>query len=827
MEFLNKFKCKDDCPNNVTEELIVGTIRPKINSLYENKTKSARIIVHEQEDLNFGYDIFGGVFTLCTQEVLMVDFDHKDGFTDEKSISYIKNFTDFLHQQGYDMLFEMYKTDRGMHAFLVNRLFHFTSEEALKIMIDLCSDADYIGYVEVRGFCIRLTPKIKKSDKFEVRNTINKEFTAIPYEENFRIGYGEPILYIENILNFHIDMITCLKRIYQDNIEDFITKSYIVESDSYDIFPSERIFNVIKNLVENKLNQYDLLRQQSKYFTAIRRKINNVIKIYEQSNIGLYYNIETKKFYMCSNNIIKMRFKLTDDSQKMEILNDLNANHGLNSFWIYDNEKELVLYLVNAYEPSENFDKEITKVYFQTDYPDIEIYAFNFCEDLNTDDNIIFKKREGEIIKIGTSDINNGIICTLLVQSDIMEFITNLYEENKMNIRTRYINQIYGEANIPSDEMFEKIKDKFIRLLDSYKIEDEEITFKNERNKLELVNSYRYSDLFDQSFVNKDGQSAVDDYSRRSVTQVSKNPNYKDIRFLDNFQFKGLNYWISKVLGPFLRKNSKNQITLLNGPLYPFILGFDLTRKMMYIRFYDLLMLDWDTHDGLPKTSPIMLIDRFLNYQSSLPIDKRVSIGELCFKFYETDNGVHAFVVSHRMIFYLDSSSICMVHTCADFYYATMARYYGYSIRLNPKIQNPDMSLKTIEQVKSQFTQKLGVNCDYEEKLNHQYIKNDEGKITYFGNLKMIDPYLDSLTNFIYNIQNAINDINRREDLIDKINNVNIHFLEDFRRFTADLYNNTVRGKNNEFISQDHILWATGSNAYYYKTKNMPYFYEN
>ena len=820
MDYINKYKCKEGCPNDVTEELLNNEIRPKIDSLYSNKLTSARIQVYEQEDINFGYDIHGGVFTMCTQEILMIDFDYKDGFTDKKATRYIREFTDFLYTKyKYEMLFAMYKTDRGIHAFLVNRLFHFTSPEALKIMIDLCSDPYYIGYSEVRGFCIRLSAKIKNFDKSEIKQIITDEFISLPYEE-FLIGYGKPLEYVENVLNFHIGMIRILKQIYLDYLDEFITKTYIVESDSYDIFPSERMFKLIKNITIQLLKDYKLFKESSKYITAIRRQKLKTIKIYEQFGINLFYNIELGDFYMCSSDILKMKIIVKETSEKFQIIEDLKNNTD-NTFWIYENDKKLIIYLVDSYEGNSNFYKHILERYIKDKYPGISIDFSNFCENLNTEENIVFKKKINDVIKIGEKEINEGILCTLMIQNDIMEFITNLYENNEMVIENKYVNEVYDVIDIPSDKMFQMIKNKFIDLLNDYEIKDDEITYKNSAIKKHLVNSYRYTDLFDQTYLNKFGQDAVDNYSRTSVIQAQKNDLYKDKRFNDEFKFKGIDHWTKNVLGPYLLSNSKNQIILLNGPLYPFILGFDLTRKLLYIRFYDLMMLDWDTHDGIPKSSPILLIDRFLNWQKTLPKNKQIALEELCFKFYETDNGIHAFVVSHKMIFYLDNSSICMIHTCCDFYYATMAKYYGYSIRLNPKIQNADTSLKEIEDIKSQFTQKIGVSSENENKLKNSYKKNKDGRITYIGNLKAIDPYLDSLTDFVYNIQLFISNINKNENLREKINNVEPSFLEGLRNFTSNYYNTNIRDKNNEFISVDQKEWSTGSNSFYYGPKNL------
>lgn len=80
----------------------------------------------------------------------MIDFDYKEGITRKDIIAHVSIFCDKMLKEGEEMLFAMYDTDRGVHAFLVNKHIHFASSEALKIMVDMCSDETYIGYVEVR-----------------------------------------------------------------------------------------------------------------------------------------------------------------------------------------------------------------------------------------------------------------------------------------------------------------------------------------------------------------------------------------------------------------------------------------------------------------------------------------------------------------------------------------------------------------------------------------------------------------------------------------------------------------------------------------------------
>jgi hypothetical protein len=820
MDRFPEIKCTDGCPNSVSEELLNVKIRPLVDSLFNDKIKTAKIVIHEQDNLIFGYDIHGGVFTLCTKDILMVDFDNKDGISNELAIKYIEEYTNKMNDDyGYEMLFEMYETDRGVHAFLVNKLIDFTSPDAIRVMIDLCSDPVYIGYVEVRGFCIRLSPKIK--NVLDISKTVREEFTARPMEK-FRIGYGEVLKYSENVLKFHIRMVKKLSELYINNLDEFIIKTYIQESDTFDIFPSKEMFEYIKNFVVHNLEKLELYKPNDTFKTNIRRKIDDNIKIYDQKNLEVHYSISNKKFFLCSKHILKIKMELKN-YQKMSVLNILNEKFKEFSFWVYNNsDDELIIYLVSDYD--ENFNRELLEKEIAD--KSIKIIFSNYCEDLNTNNNIIFKKKLNEIIEIGDVPYNSYIVGVLIVQVEIMNFITDLYDNYEIVLEKRYVNQVYAKVEIPSNDVFEIIRRKIIKILKSNNLELDEATFENNYQNKTLLNVNRYKDLFDGDFVNKYGHSISDEYGRRSVVQLEKRTGVKVPKiFSDEIPFKGIDHWISFILGPYLKRKRVDQIILLNGPIYPFILGFDLDKKMLYIRFFDLLMLDWDDHDGIPKESPIMIVDRFLKWQSNIPENNRVSKGDLCFKFYETDNGIHSYCVSHRMIYFSDNSSICMVHSAADFYYTTMSRFYGYSIRLSPKIFNGNSEHKTEAEIDKQFIQKEGVSCDYLDKLDHPYILKEkkkeskgEKKVFYFGNTKMIDPYLDKLTDLVFEIQNFVK---RQENIGKSINEANIDFLENVRYFTSMTYNEKIRGKYDQDISKENSKWATGSNAYYYKKDNL------
>lgn len=801
---IQELKCSYGCPNKTSLTLLKNGIRPIIDSLYNDKTKTFRKVLHEQNDLNYGYDIFGGVFTLCNRDILMVDFDNKDGFTTELAIEYIKDYTNKMYNKHkYDMLFELYETDRGVHAFLVNRLIDFTSKDAIRIMIDLCSDPMYIGYTEVRGFCIRLSPKIKNSS--DIKKTVDNEFTTRAITGvNFRIGYGTILEYVDKILKSHIEMTELLTSLYRTELTEFTSKTYISESDSYDIYPSNNIFNFINNSFKNILSKYNLYSTGTVFKNSFRRNKNYNIKIYEQNNLELYYNISNNKFFLCSPEILKISIE-TAPHNKLKIINILKNEFYHFSFNVYDSKKYLIIYLVSHYK---NYFNNHVFNSFVGRYC-INIFFSEYCEEL--------MKPDYYFVKIGSVINDQNIDIIFNIKDNLTDLIKELYTENLIVEETRYIEQIYSNATLPSEDIFEYIRECTIDILENNSfVSDENTTgvFINTK----LLNASRYEDLFDPEYKNKNyGNNALDEYSRRSVVLVNKSDKYANNIFRDQIPFYGIDHWIKNILGPYLINKSYLQVTLLNGPLYPFILGFDNDKKMVYIRFFDILMLDWDTHDGIPKTSPVMIIDRFLRWQDNINENDRIAKNKLCFKFYETDNGVHAYCVSHRLPYFNNNSSVCMVHSATDFAYSTMARFYGYSIRLSPKIYSSEFQLKSDEQISEQFIQSEGIPCEYIDKLQNNTL-NEDSKVFYIGNIDKIDPYLDEMTNFVFKIQNFVKS---QENIKDSIQTGDVYFLEAIRNYALNEYNNTIRYNLDGRNSKENMLWATGSNSYNYNKNNL------
>lgn len=193
------------------------------------------------------------------------------------------------------------------------------------------------------------------------------------------------------------------------------------------------------------------------------------------------------------------------------------------------------------------------------------------------------------------------------------------------------------------------------------------------------------------------------------------------------------------------------------GKKYPFVFGVDGSSHMVFIQLGNLLMLDWDTKDGFAKVAAPQILNRFLRLEDSLSVQDRIYPGDLTFRLLETDNGVHAFCVSHPQVYndvgtssqYISNALNIMRHTCVDGWYIGFTKAHGYSIRIGPKIINrgkdgAPATFKSDEEIRSQFVQKYGVEVPGKAERLHYLGKGE------------IDPYLDSLVEFIYEIQQYV-----------------------------------------------------------------------
>lgn len=78
-------------PPDYSEKTLYDQIIPKIAGIHDNKPYSAiRSNVYEQKDLQIGMTLLNNVWSMCTHNILMIDFDFKTGMSKETALNMLR-----------------------------------------------------------------------------------------------------------------------------------------------------------------------------------------------------------------------------------------------------------------------------------------------------------------------------------------------------------------------------------------------------------------------------------------------------------------------------------------------------------------------------------------------------------------------------------------------------------------------------------------------------------------------------------------------------------------------------------------------------------------
>lgn len=763
------------CPGKLSDEEYKTRIRPKVDTLL-GVTRENEIRLHDQSTIRLEYDIFHAFFVMCTSDILMIDFDIKLDFTREDSVQMVTEYTDYMHELGHDMMFQLYDTDRGVHAFLCSHRKSFLSEDALRIMIDMCNDELYIGMSEVRGFCIRVSPKVKML----TADTVGGEFVARPLKDNFRIGYGEVDPYISTVLDVHLELIRWLTEQYTSRFDELKQLRYTPELDKVVVMIPREFLDEAREEFVHLLDERGILETGVDFFRPQRYYGKLVREDYTidllNDRVRLSYDMANGIWALCTNDILMVDF---DDLPKEEIILLIRE-------FVEREKKEGREFRFSVYETDRGIHAFLTSRYVDHRDPWTR-YTINALTPSNTQ-HLDFVTKSGHCVRVGPKLINSD--GSLKSKEDILdEFVTkkcfagvcsigygtelssiinilDLHEEVADRIKSEFRTNFDGIARItrvpklgnkelymPSREVMQKLRDFTLFHLGSAPL-SRDITSNTTKSR-----GVRYEGLIPDSTV-----------SACSSRNIAELVSYSD-------------YSIKQSL---VSRGCKDTI-LMRGPTYPFVVGFDPVKSFYYMMFYDLLSIDWDIVDGIPKKSTIAILERFLERQRVEKGRKRLTLSDMCFKLYETDAGVHAYCVSHRLPFYTQSSSKIMLELCGDYHYAAFSRAAGYSLRLNPKVYDKKGNVLDVHVINNQFVQREGVNG-----------------VVYVGNENNVDPYLDSLTEILYNTQKYITDISDIGDILSNKPEVLGEWIRDFVR---EEYSGAVADMP---ISKDNVAWARG-----------------
>ncbi len=728
--------------------------------MYNTPLKMKSIIAYQQSDILVQMDTFTNVWSYCNKDIVMIDFDFKLGFTVDNALQVVRDYTEYMHANGKDYLFHNYLSDRGLHSFLVSKKLNSLDDESFQMMIDMCNDEDYIGFSRVRGFCVRIGPKprMRVAGK-SLQQIIDTEFVTKPVEgKDFTIGYGTPLQYILNVLHFKIEMTDWVLKQYRTRLYELTQTRYIYENDSFDMAPSEIFVEELRNIAINLLYKFEIFQSEAPYKLDIPpldpekdpyyNRLMHTKVVYAQPDLILSYDIIYGVWSLCTNDMLMVDFDVTANYDKMYFINhlrdftrDMKSKGYYYLFWILESSKGVHAFLVNR---RVRYDSEESGWLLATLSNDPAFSNFvkvaSHCvrvgpkillgkngelkgyQDIVSD--FVASKCLGEICEIGYGTPLQFMKDLLALQGDCVTFITDLYKDRFEQMTSIHrINMLNREFYMPNDGIFAIVKDYFTSRLNAYKLNGRELSIGVKYQK--PTKAVRYTKLLSDNLIRNCSQTTVE-----------------QVEYLR----------MSKVV-PLIQQDCLGQTILMRGPECPFIVGHDARTSMTHIKFYDLLMIDWDELEtdgtvGSPKPTMVELMERFLNSQGLAGENEKLSPSEMCFKFYETTNGVHAYLISHRAPYYTDSATSLLIQTCSDVFYAAFCREYGYSIRLTPKIKDKKNQLREPDIVISEFTQKPGV------------IDGRTGKrVTYIGNTDNINPYLEGLTDLVMRIQTYIGNL--------------------------------------------------------------------
>ena len=155
----------------------------------------------------------------------------------------------------------------------------------------------------------------------------------------------------------------------------------------------------------------------------------------------------------------------------------------------------------------------------------------------------------------------------------------------------------------------------------------------------------------------------------------------------------------------------------------------------------NLMMVDFDQTPSMNKDVILNILEEYVK-----AIEKQGP--PIKFMIYETDNGIHAFLVS-REGNTQDDTIKAMLQMRSDYMYVLHTMFRGFCIRVSPKIVDKSLAVKPKEVAMTQYIAKqcyqsvceLGSALPNEKMMNILNFKND--LIVYF--LRMYDENYESL----------------------------------------------------------------------------------
>lgn len=161
---------------NVKREDIVYMVAPSPTKLTADIAKSLpyKMVVGFDPDRCMAFLVLG--------DILTIDWDFTDTMGRWEVLALVRQFLanlklfhnsehaiqSTLRFRSTPLAFRMFETDNGIHAFCTSHAFPHGGADSTRIMMAMCCDPAYIAFTELRGYSLRLTPKVtfRKDGKY-------------------------------------------------------------------------------------------------------------------------------------------------------------------------------------------------------------------------------------------------------------------------------------------------------------------------------------------------------------------------------------------------------------------------------------------------------------------------------------------------------------------------------------------------------------------------------------------------------------------------------------------------------------------------------------
>jgi hypothetical protein len=284
---------------------IFPEVNDDINTVFSNDNIAPDYVEHRGRlRPQIFYDFRNHFLALSFKNLMMLDYDKKDYVNPESAETEIIKKLENLQLQ---FSFLLFRTDRGIHIFIINKPYEYNSLDSVDIMRAFCADPFYTAFSYKCGYCIRTNPKEQYLDD-------NVAFFGSAFLKNPPIQDGEHLPLISKNVLFREDkafiegtldesILSVLKsftinsNFFEEDIQLFYFKKSDIDEDG--TVNNKLVFigckdNIDNDLFFNVLQQYIFIQ----FFKKIKRNSNpddiDYVYLFENGVSDQLFNIANK-----------------------------------------------------------------------------------------------------------------------------------------------------------------------------------------------------------------------------------------------------------------------------------------------------------------------------------------------------------------------------------------------------------------------------------------------------------------------------------------------------------------------------------------------------